>query len=49
MNSSDGTVAFYYHDTVSNKMGGFFQSKFWRDGFDDTLWIQSGQFENMFY
>jgi hypothetical protein len=49
LNANNGTHAFYYHDTINKKMGGFFQIDFSRDGFDDTLRIQNGQFENLFY
>ena len=49
LNANNGTHAFYYHDTINKKMGGFFQIDFSRDGFDDTLRIQNGQFENLYY
>jgi hypothetical protein len=49
LNANNGSHAFYYHDTINKKMGGFFQVDFSRDGFDDTLRIQNGQFENLFY
>ncbi len=45
----NGTGAFYSHDTLTNKMSGFFQVDFIRDGTLDTLKIRNGQFENMFY
>jgi hypothetical protein len=49
LNATNGTHAFYYHDTITKNMGGFFQIDFSRDGFDDTLRIQNGQFENLYY
>lgn len=49
LNAVNGTCAFYSHDTLTNKMGGFFQIDFIRTGFNDTLKIRNGQFENMFY
>ncbi len=48
-NMTGGTYGIFYNNPVSKKMGGFFQAKFWRSGFDDTLWIENGQFEYMKY
>ncbi len=48
-NMTGGTYGIFYNNLVTKKMGGFFQAKYWRTGFDDTLWIQNGQFEYMNY
>jgi len=48
-NMTGGSYGIFYNDPVTKKMGGFFQAKYWRTGFDDTLWIQNGQFEYMKY
>lgn len=45
----DGTYSISDHNTTDNLMSGFFQIKFFRPGFVDTLEISGGQFGNFSY
>lgn len=45
----DGTYTISDHDVSNDLMSGFFQIKFFRPGFVDTLRITNGQFENFAY
>ena len=44
-----GSYSIYEHDQAENLMSGFFQIKFFRPGFVDTIRISNGQFENYEY
>lgn len=44
-----GTYSISEHDTAEDLMSGFFQIKFFRPGFVDTIRITNGQFENFAY
>ncbi len=46
---SDANFAISYHDTSANRMSGFFQAKFSRPGFVDTLRLTNGQFDYYVY
>ena len=46
---SDANFAINYHDTAANRMSGFFQAKFSRPGFVDTVRITNGQFDYYVY
>ncbi|MFK7785392.1 MAG: hypothetical protein AB8B56_09765 [Crocinitomicaceae bacterium] len=46
---TDGTFSISEHNTADDLMSGFFQIKFFRPGFVDTLEISSGQFGNFSY
>lgn len=48
-NQSNGTCAISYHDTVANRMSGFFQIDFSRNGFVDTVHVTNGQFDYFTY
>lgn len=45
----DGTYTISEHDTSEDLMSGFFQIKFFRPGFVDTIRISTSQFENLSY
>ena len=49
LGQTDGTYSISEHDVSANIMSGFFQIKFFRPGFMDTLRITNGQFENFSY
>lgn len=49
LGQTDGTYTISDHDVSANLMSGFFQIKFFRPGFVDTLRITNGQFENFEY
>jgi len=49
LGQTDGTYTISDHDVSANLMSGFFQIKFFRPGFVDTLHITNGQFENFEY
>lgn len=44
-NQSEGSYAISAHDTADDLMSGFFQIKFSRNGFTDTIRVQNGVFE----
>jgi len=46
---NDANFAISYHDTINNRMSGFFQAKFSRPGFVDTIRITNGQFDYYIY
>jgi hypothetical protein len=45
----DGIYSISEHNTTDDLMSGFFQIKFFRPGFVDTLEISNGQFGNYSY
>ena len=49
LGQTDGTYTISEHDVSTDLMSGFFQIKFFRPGFVDTLRISNGQFENFAY
>lgn len=49
LGQTDGTYSISEHDFVADVMSGFFQIKFFRPGFVDTIRISNGQFENYEY
>lgn len=46
---TEGTYSISEHNTADDLMSGFFQIKFFRPGFIDTVHITGGQFENFTY
>lgn len=46
---TDGTYSISEHNTTDDLMSGFFQIKFFRPGFIDTVEISGGQFQNFAY
>jgi hypothetical protein len=49
LGQTEGVYSISDHDVSNNLMSGFFQIKFFRPGFVDTLHITGGQFENFSY
>ncbi len=49
LGQTSGTYTISDHDVSADLMSGFFQIKFFRPGFVDTLRITNGQFENFGY
>ena len=49
LGQTDGTYSISEHDVTEDLMSGFFQIKFYRPGFVDTLSITNGQFQNFAY
>lgn len=49
LGQTDGVYSISDHDVTNDLMSGFFQIKFFRPGFVDTLEISNGQFENFGY
>ena len=49
LGQTEGVYSISDHDVANDLMSGFFQIKFFRPGFVDTLEIANGQFENFGY